>query len=145
MTHAGTLGFVVQSINPIGGTLVSIPLAVFELKWNPWLAWTLGLPLSYVQVIFVDAAWDQLLSWSFFRAQLEKGRSPLAERLMSSKGGFWPTLALAPFIGPWLVMALMRYARVPQRKVALPILLGLAWWSAAVTAACVFVPRLFGR
>ncbi|MBI3554020.1 MAG: hypothetical protein HY077_16105 [Elusimicrobia bacterium] len=145
MPSAGDLAFVAMAVNPFGGVLIAIPFALFELKYSPWLALAVGMPLSYAQVIFVDAAWSRLLGWRLFRAQLAKKRSPRVERLMASKGAFWPTFLLAPIIGPWLVMALMRYARVPQRKVGVPIFLGLAWWTAAITAACVWIPRWFGH
>ncbi len=141
MTLAGALSFIILSINPIGGALISIPLAIFELKYSPWLTWAAAFPLAYVQVPVVDLCWDTLCRWHFFRTQLEKKRSVLVEKLLSSEGAFWPTLLISPLIGPWLVMALMRYARVPQRKIALPIILGLAAWCAVLTAACVFAAR----
>ena len=44
---------------------------------------------------------------------------------MEARGAFWPTFLLAPVLGPWVVMAFMRYAQVPQRRIALPVLLGI--------------------
>jgi hypothetical protein len=38
-------------------------------------------------------------------------------------------------------MAFMRYAHVPQRHVALPILLGLTCVAVAIAVACVVVPE----
>jgi hypothetical protein len=145
LNAAGALGFVVLSINPVGGVLISIPLAVFTLKWSPWPAAALGAPLAYVQVLVVDLFWDGLHRWGFFRRQLERARSPLAERLLNSHGAFWPTLLIAPVIGPWLVMSLMRYARVPQKHVGPPILLGLFLWCFLIAAACRFAPALVRR
>ena len=75
----------------------------------------------------------------------ERRRSPRVERLVAARGGFWLTLVLAPLIGPWLVMAFMRYAQVPQRRVALPILLGILGSASFVALACVFFPKLLGR
>ena len=76
---------------------------------------------------------------------LDRRRSPRVERLVAARGGFWLTVLFTPLIGPWLVMAFMRYAQVPQRRVAAPILLGLLWCAAGIAALCVLVPRLFDR
>lgn len=141
----GLIAFIMLSINPFGGLLVSIPLAVFKLHYPAWVAVVGGVPLAYVQVLFVDLAWDGLNRWDGFRSYLERKRSPRAEKLMASGGAFVPTMLFAPLIGPWVVMAFMRYARVPQRKVALPILLGLTWIATLITGACVYAPQWFTK
>ena len=76
---------------------------------------------------------------------LERRRSARLERLCASRGAFWLTTALSPLIGPWLVMAFMRYAQVPLRRVALPLFLGLAWNGTAIALACAVAPRLLVR
>jgi hypothetical protein len=139
---AGELAFAVLAVNPIGGLLVAIPFAIFELHWPAWLATLAGLPLSYVQVAVVDIFWSQLARIDWWRRFLERRRSPRVERLVATRG-FWMTTFLTPFIGPWLVMAFMRYAQVPQRKVALPICLGIAWSAGGLAGLCVVLPRLF--
>jgi hypothetical protein len=134
---AGSFAFVTLAINPLGGLLVAIPFAVFKLGWPAWLAVVAGTPLAYVQVLAVDLGWSQLTRIGGFYRFLDRRRSPRIERLTASRGNFWLTLICAPMIGPWLVMAFMRYAQVPQRRVALPILLGI------LVIACTFLPMLF--
>jgi hypothetical protein len=141
----GALAFVTLAINPIGGLLVAIPFAVFKLGYPAWLAVLAGTPLAYVQVLAVDLGWTQLTRIRGFYRFLDRRRSPRVERLTASRGNFWLTLIAAPLIGPWLVMAFMRYAQVPQRRVALPILLGILVSATGVGLACAFVPRLFAR
>jgi xanthosine utilization system XapX-like protein len=139
------LAFVAMAINPIGGLLIAIPFAVLELDYPPWFALFVGVPLAYVQVLVIDVAWSTLARFPRWNAWLERRRSPRVNRLVESRGSFWLTLLLAPLIGPWLVMAFMRYARVPQKRVALPILLGLSWTGALITLATVWAPRLLPR
>lgn len=143
MMSAGTPAFILLSINPFGGLLVSIPFAVFALGYPAWLAVASGIPLAYVQVIAVDAGWSWLARFDRWHAFLERRRSPRVERLLAAKGAFLLTMVLAPILGPWLVMAFMRYGQIPQRKVALPILLGLAWNASAIALGCVLFPKLF--
>jgi hypothetical protein len=140
----GDLAFIVLATNPFGGLLFAIPLALFTLQYPVWLAVAAGVPLAYLQVVAVDVGWASLNQWPWWRRQLERRRSARLERLMASGGAFWPVVVLAPLLGPWVVMACMRYAQVPQRHVALPILLGLTWNASAIAAACVFVPEWIG-
>jgi len=142
---AGNLGLVVLAVNPIGGLSIAIPFAVFELHRPAWLALVVGLPFGYVQVLVIDIFWTQLIRWPWWNAFLERRRSPRVEKLVASKGSFWLTVLLAPLIGPWLVMAFMRYAHVPQRKVAIPILLGLCWNAGAMALGCAVAPQLIHR
>jgi len=141
----GDLAFVTLSINPIGGILVSIPFAVFKLGYPAWLAALAGVPLAYVQVIAVDLGWTLLARIPAWHRFLERRRSPRVEKLLAARGGFWVTFVAAPLIGPWLVMAFMRYAQVPQRRVAVPILLGIGCVAMGIAGACVWAPRLVGR
>lgn len=138
----GDLAFAALALNPIGGLTAAIPFGVFKLHQPAWLLWMVGMPLAYVQVIAVDVFWSQLVRWPWWNGFLARRRSPRVERLVNSNGSFWLTALLSPFIGPWLVMAFMRYAQVPHRRVALPLFLGLAWNSGAVALGCVFLPRL---
>ena len=143
--HPGDWAFITLSINPIGGLLVSIPFAVFQLGYPAWLAALAGTPLAYVQVLAVDLGWTFLARIPAWHRFLERRRSPRVERLLSARGGFWLTFATAPLLGPWLVMAFMRYAQVPQRRVAAPILLGIGCGAAGVACVCAWAPRLIGR
>jgi ABC-type Fe3+-siderophore transport system permease subunit len=130
-------------MNPIGGLTVAIPLAVLKLRYPPWLVVATGVPLTYLQVVAVDLGWSSLERWAWFRGLVLRRRSARIEALAASGGAFWPTAILAPLVGAWLVMAVMRYARVPQRRVAAPILLGVTVVASALTALCVLVPGFF--
>ena len=141
----GDWAFVTLSINPFGGLLFAVPFAVFERGYPAWLAVLAGTPLAYVQVLAVDLAWAQLVRIGAWNRLLERLRSPRVERLMASRGNFWLTVLLTPMLGPWLLMAFMRYAHVTQRRVALPIVLGILWSASALALACVLAPRLFDR
>ena len=142
---AGDVAFAAMAVNPVGGLLIAIPFAVLELHYPPWLAVLVGVPLSYVQVLAIDLAWSGLVRLRWWAGFLAARRSPRVERLLAARGGFWLTFVASPLIGPWLVMAFMRYAQVPQRRVALPIALALACTGAAVSVACVLVPTAFAR
>ena len=141
--NGGDVAFALLALNPFGGLLLAIPFAILRLHYSAPLALGLGIPLAYVQVVVVDLGWTHLDRVQLWRRLLERRRSARVERLMASGGAFFTTLVLAPILGPWLVMAFMRYARVPQRRVALPILLGLGWMSVLVAAGCLLVPRFF--
>jgi hypothetical protein len=145
MVSTGAYVFATLAVNPIGGLLVAIPYAILRLGYPAWLTVIAGVPLAYVQVVVVDLAWTSLGRIAAWHRFLERRRSPRVERLIASRGGFWITLVCTPLIGPWLVMAFMRYSQVPQRKVALPIVLGLCASATSIALACVFVPRLFDR
>ena len=56
-------------------------------------------------------------------------------------GESWQTVVLSPFVGPRLVMALMRFAGISQSRVAAPILIGLATMAALVISVCVYAPQ----
>jgi hypothetical protein len=145
MFGGGDLAFVAMAINPIGGLTIAIPYAVFELKYAPWLALGVGLPLAYTQVIVVDLSFGVLYAWPWWRRWIERRQSPRIRKIVDSRGGFWVTTIFSPFVGPWLVMALMRCAGIPHRRVALPLFLGIAWTACLVTIACVWLPRVVGR
>jgi hypothetical protein len=142
---AGDFAFVVLSINPFGGLLISIPLAYFQLKYPAWLCVVAGVPLAYVQVVVIDGAWSVLDAQPWWRGFLERRRSKRIEKLVEGGAPFWPTLIIAPLIGPWLVMAFMRYAKIPQRHVALPILLGLGWGALLIMAVCIYAPGMLPK
>ena len=142
---AGALAFAVLAVNPVGGLTLAIPFAVFKLHQPAWLAYAVGLPLAYTQVLVVDLFWTQLIRLRWWSGFLARRRSPRVEKLVASRGSFWLTMLLSPMIGPWLVMALMRYAQVPHRKVALPIFLGFVWNAGAVALGCAWLPQLFHR
>ena len=141
----GGLTYVLLSINPIGGLLIAIPFAMFELKYPAWVTFLIALPCCYVQVVVVDLGWTQLNRWQWFKALLERMRSPRIERLVATGGAFVPTMVAAPFIGPWVVMAFMRYAHVAQRRVALPILIGMSCQAIILISVCIFAPQLLSK
>ncbi len=134
--------FALLAANPFGGLLIAVPFALLQLHYPVWLAVTLGTPLAYLQVIAIDASWTLLARIDRWQRFLDRRRSPRVERLVASGGAFWITFCAAPFIGPWLVMSFMRWARISQRKVALPILLSLLATALAV-AATTAMPRLW--
>lgn len=138
----GHLYYALLSINPFGGMLIAIPFGMLYLKYPAWLLIATGVLLSYVQVLAVDLSWSLLERWPRWREIVEKRRSERLERLAASGGAFLPTAILAPIVGPWLVMAVMRYARVPQSRVAAPILTGLTGVAALITAASAYAPAL---
>lgn len=142
---AGDLFYIALAVNPIGGLAIAIPYAVIELRYPAWLALLTGIPLAYVQVVAVDLGWTTLSRWPRFVSLVESRRSGRLERLAASGGAFLSTAVLAPIAGPWLVMALMRYARVPQRRVIAPILLGISVTAAATAVLSTCVPSFFHR
>jgi hypothetical protein len=93
--------------------------------------------------VVVDTSWSLLARIPGWQRFLERRRSPRVARLVASRGAFWITFVATPLLGPWLVMAFMRYAQVDQRRVALPIFASLACTAAALACACAFVPRAF--
>jgi hypothetical protein len=137
------LAFVLLAANPFGGLLVAIPFAVLKLHYSMWRATGVGAPLAYLQVAAVDAGWSLLARIPGWRRFLDRRRSPRVGRLVASQGAFWITFFATPLLGPWLVMAFMRYAQVEQRRVALPILASLACTAVALAWACVLAPRAF--
>ncbi len=141
----GHLAYILLAMNPIGGLPVAIPFAVLKLDYPGWLTFLIAVPCSYLQVGAVDAGWDRLNRWARWRALLERIRSPRIERLVESKGAFLPTALMAPMVGPWIVMAFMRYARVPQRQVALPIVTGIASQAVLLIVLCTYGRLLLHR
>jgi hypothetical protein len=139
------LTFALLAANPFGGLAVAIPYATFALHRPAGLAWLVGQPLAYLQVLVIDLGWTQLRRLRRWVAFLERRRSPRLERLVASRGAFWLTALVSPFAGPWLCMALFRYANVPHRKVAAPLLLGIAWTSSLIALACAYAPHLLRR
>jgi hypothetical protein len=137
------LAFALLAVNPVGGLLAAIPFAVLKADFTPWAVVLTGVPLCYLQVVFVDAGWSRLEKWGWWRRRVERSRGKWAERLVQSRGGFWITFLATPMMGPWMVMAAMRWAGVSQRVVAAPILLSLLASSTVIAGLCVFIPTLF--
>lgn len=135
-------GFVALAINPFGGLLIAIPYAKGVLGVSPWLAALVGWPLAYVQVVFVDLLWKTLRRIPWWERLIERKRTPRLERMASSPYMFWMILAFATFLGPWLVMAIMRYANVPHRKIAVPMALSIGWNAAGIALLSVYAPKL---
>jgi len=142
--NAQDLTFALLAANPFGGLLIAVPFSVLELHYPAWLAIALGAALAYLQVPAIDLAWTTLSRIPWFCRFLERRRSPRVERLLAARGAFWVTFLATPFLGPWVVMAFMRYAHVRQRRVALPILSALACTAGVVAALSELAPRAFG-
>jgi hypothetical protein len=141
---SGDLTFALLAANPVGGLLVAVPYGMLRLHYPIWLTVVAGTPLAYLQVLAIDASWTLLARIPTWQRFLERRRSPRIERLVASGGGFWITFCATPFVGPWLVMSFMRWARVPQRRVALPILMALFATAVAVAIASA-VPAALSR
>ena len=137
------LSYIAMAIQPFGGILVAIPLAILHLQYPVWLVVATAPFLAYVQVLVVDLLWNALDKIPAWRRMLERRRSPRMERVMAGGGAFWTTFLTAPLVGPWVIMAFMRFARVPQRRIAVPILLSMLSVTLVVTALCLAVPVLF--
>ena len=134
--------FVVVAINPFGGLFLAVPLAIFELQWSPALAVAIAVPLSYVQVLAVDLGWDSLQRWEGLMRFVEKKRSDRLESALRARWApVWITL-MSPWIGPWLVMAVMRFGKMPRGRAFLPLFLGLAWVGTLTGVVCVYAPDL---
>jgi hypothetical protein len=133
------------AVNPLGGLIAAIPFAILVLKWPAWVVVAAGVPLAYVQVVVVDVAWGSLARIQAWKDFLERRRSPRVERLVASGGRFWITFFATPLLGPWLVMAFMRYAHVRHGRVALPIALGLLCTAVVLATLSMAVPELFAR
>ena len=141
MWAAWTL-FIVLAVNPFGGLLFAIPYAQTVLNVSPFLAAALGLPLAYVQVLFIDLMWNTLCRIDGWKRFIERKRTPRLERMATSKSAFWMIVLFACFLGPWLVMAVMRYANVPHRRIAFPMALSLGWNASVIAILATWAPRL---
>lgn len=137
------ISYFVVAMQPLGGILVSIPLGLLKLEYPLWFVVLSSPLLAYVQVPVVDLAWSLLLRIPGWKRLLERRRSPTVERLMASGGAFWTTFLAAPLVGPWVIMAFMRYAHVPQRRIALPILLSMLAVTLVTSTLCLVLPTLF--
>jgi hypothetical protein len=142
---AAYAGFVVLAINPFGGLLFAIPYAQTVLHVSPWVAALAGWPLAYVQVAAVDLLWSSLARWPWWQRLIERKRTPRLERMAASTNMFWLVLVFGTLLGPWLVMAVMRWAKVPQRRIAVPMALSIGWNAAAIACAAMWAPRLLAR
>lgn len=142
---AAYAGFLVLAINPFGGLVFAIPYAKAVLGISPWIAALVGWPLAYVQVVAVDALFHTLDRWPWWRRLIERKRTPRLERMASSRYMFWTILLFGAFFGPWLVMAVMRYANVPHRRIALPMALCLGWNAAAIAVLATWAPHLLPK
>lgn len=134
--------FYLLAMNPFGGLLLALPLALLKLDYSVWRALGLGLPLAFVQVLVVALGWSRLVAWPRWQRFVEARRSPRLERLVATRGAFWATVIFSPLLGPWLVTAFFQYANVPLRRAALPLFLGLCWNGGAIAAVCVLAPEL---
>ena len=135
-------GFLALAVNPFGGLLFAIPYAQTVLHASPWVAAIVGWPFAYVQVLAVNVLWRSLEHWAWWKRLIERRRTPRLEQMASSPYMFWLILLFGAFLGPWLVMAVMRYANVSHRRVALPMALSLGWNAMGIAFLCIYAPRL---
>ena len=142
---SGFLAFALLAANPIGGLLVAIPFAMLSLDFSPWLTVGTGVPLAYIQVVVIDLSWTRLERLGWWRRILQKSRGKWADRLVQSRGAFWITFIATPIIGPWLVMALMRWIGVPQRQIALALVSSMVTLASVIAGLCAFVPAVFAK
>ena len=140
---SGYLAFALLAANPIGGLTVAIPFALLKLEYSPGLTVLAGVPLAYLQVLVVDLSWSRLERWGWWRRLIERSRGKWANRLVQSRGAFWITFLVTPIIGPWMVMALMRWAGVRQRHVAVAMLSSMVVAASVIATLCVVVPTFF--
>ncbi len=140
---SGLIAFALLAANPIGGLLVAIPFAVLQLDCAPWATVAAGVPLAYLQVFVVDLSWTRLERLGWWRKLLAKSRGKWADRLVQSRGAFWITFVATPVLGPWLVMALMRWIGVPQRRIALALVTSMLAAATVIATLCVVVPAVF--
>jgi len=145
MIGGSDVAFVALAVNPLGGLLVALPFAILKLHYRPWAAAAIGAPLAYVQVVVVDLGFGLLARIPWWMRMLERRRSARVERLLASRGAFWLSFLATPLLGPWLVMAFMRYGKVPQRQVALPIFSALMTTAAIIATLSALAPSLFAR
>lgn len=141
-----TLGdwtYVLLAVNPVGGVLAAIPWGYFVQHYSVPVMLVTAPPLAYVQVLVVDGAWSQLNRWPAWQRFVEKHRGPRTQRLLASGGAFWPVYLAAPVIGPAIIMALMRYAGIRQRHIALPLVASLVSVVSVVLVLCHLVPEWF--
>jgi hypothetical protein len=139
---AAWTGFVILAINPFGGLMFAIPYAKAVIGLSPWLAALIGWPLSYTQVMVVDLFWDGLNRIGWCQRLFERKRTPRLERIAASPNMFWLIAGFGCFLGPWLVMAVMRWARVPHRRIVVPMAISLGWNAAGIAFLTVYAPRL---
>lgn len=135
------LAFLATALSPVGGMVIAVPLGVLAFGYPAWSTALVGVGAAYLQVIVVDSAWDLLERRAWWQRWLERQRRTRVARMLFGADVFWPTVLAAPLIGPWVVMALMRWAGVPQRRVALPILLGLSLLAGVLLAVCHLAPQ----
>lgn len=141
----GHLSFALLAANPVGGLLVAIPFAVLKLDYAPWVTVAVGVPLAYIQVVVIDLGWNQLERLGWWRRILEKSRGKWADKLVASRGAFWVTFAATPVLGPWLVMALMRWVGVPQRQIAVALVSSMITAATVIATLSAFVPSVFAK
>ena len=141
---SGDVAFIALAMSPIGGLVLAIPYAAFELGYPMGVTLALGIPLAYLQVFAVDLLWSALCRWPRWQRLMARLRSARIERVLAARGGFWITFGSTPLVGPWVVMAFMRYAQVPHRRVALPIFLGICLAASVIATLCLAAPEVFG-
>lgn len=133
--------FVLVGLNPFGGLFLAIPIALFKLQYPAAVALFAAVALAFVQVLVVDFFWQRLAGWERFMAFVQTKRSERLEGYLDSR---WAPLWIAlvsPWVGPWLIMALSRFAQKKLTTVGLPLLAGLLYVGVITTGLCLFAPQ----
>jgi hypothetical protein len=140
------LVFLLTAFSPIGGMTAAVPLAILGFGFHGWSAAAVGVFAAWSQALVVDLAWRLLERRPWWQRWLERRRTGwAARRLQVGNRLFWPVLFLTPLIGSWVVMALVRLMGVPQRRIALPMVLGLSLLGVLLVLLCEHAPQLMMR
>ncbi|HLT32114.1 MAG TPA: hypothetical protein VK013_18890 [Myxococcaceae bacterium] len=140
------LVFLLTALSPIGGMTAAVPLAILGFGFHGWSAAAVGVLAAWSQALVVDLGWRLLERRAWWQRWLERRRSGWAARKLSvGHRLFWPVLLLTPLIGSWVVMALVRLIGVPQRRIALPMVLGLSLLGVVLVLLCEHAPQLMMR
>lgn len=140
------LAFLLTAFSPIGGMTAAVPLAILAFGFHGWSAAAVGVVAAWTQALVVDVAWRSLERRGWWQRWIARQRAGWAgRRLRFADRLFWPVLLLTPLIGSWVVMALVRLMGVPQRRIALPMVLSLSLLGVALVLLCEHAPQLMMR
>lgn len=137
------LALLLTALSPVGGMAAAVPLGILGFGFPWWSVALVGISAGWAQALVVDFGWGLLERWPWWQRWLVRRRKGWIARNLSRPGTFWPIVVFTPLAGPWVVMALMRFAGVPRARVALPMSLGLVALAAVLVVACQVAPLLF--
>jgi len=137
------LAVLLTALSPVGGMVAALPLGILGFGFPWWGVALVGIAAGWAQALVVDLCWELLERWPWWRRMMARRRTGWIARGLSRPGTFWPIVVATPLVGPWVVMALMRFAGVPRSRVTPPLLLGLVFLAAVLVLTCHHAPRLF--